>query len=309
MGGEDGTNLSPEERLDTLRREYPRLRAKYGPQHPDVVQTRREIEMLEAQTSVAYDTEAVLEQLRFRAQGACLRPWSVIHQNIPRFAVFSSSSIDSRSDLALARSESIQNKGKVTRATNPTYIQLQAQLNANSKEREILLAQRDSFRDKLETYERRVAAMPDVERVYQGLVRDYEDTQAEIPRKPKTNSTAAELSQSLEAERMSERFSLIEAAPTSDRTDKTEAKGHSWRGFDFVDCGIGVGLVLIADFFDQGLYGARQLAFVTGEAPLVAVPRIVTSADRASVVGHGPALGLGDDNHPPAWRWRPCIST
>lgn len=270
------TALSPEERLNMLRRDYSRLQAIYGPQHPDVLQTRREIEALEGQTSGSYDTEAILAQLGIAQKelAEALERYSPEHPEVR-----AAKQLIERltTDLAWARSNPSKTD-KAKEGRNPAYVQLQAQLNALALERKNLLAERASLQEKLGGYEARVLAMPDIERVYRGLMRDYENAQLKY-RETKDKQLEAELSQSLETDRMSERFSLIE--PPQLPTTPTKPKRTAIVGIGLMlALAVGIGLVLVADFFDEGIYGPRQLAVITGEVPLVTIPRIVTLADR-----------------------------
>jgi hypothetical protein len=78
---------------------------------------------------------------------------------------------------------------------------------------------------------------------------------------------------------MSERFSLIEPPQLPTKPIKPKRKAIVGVGL-MLALAVGIGLVLVADFFDEGIYGPRQLAVITGEVPLVTIPRIVTLADR-----------------------------
>lgn len=272
---DDEGELSPEQRLRALRREYARLQSSYTEEHPDVVHTRREIETLTRQTSTPYNAPDIMEQLRnARSQLAeALDRYSPEHPEVKNAQRLVE---QLTTDLALARSNPPQ-RNNGNGATNPAYVQLHAQLNAANSERKSLLAQRGSLRTKLEEYETRVLAIPESEREYRALVRDYENAQLKY-NETKDKQLAAELSQSLEEGRKSERFTLIEppqlpVVPIKPRRLLIVALGL------VLSMGLGVVVVLLADFVDDGIYGPRQLAVIAGQPPMVMIPRIVTSAD------------------------------
>src|SRR5690606_26917302 len=141
-----------------------------------------------------------------------------------------------------------------------------------------LESQRQSLEKRLAVYEKRIMEAPEVERIYHSLMRDYDNARKSYS-ETLDKQLAAELSQSLETERKSERFVLIEPPQLPTRT----AAPTKWlvvlAGFMLASAS-GVGLVALTDLFDDRVHSARQLAAVTGEMPLQVVPYIQTPAER-----------------------------
>ncbi len=262
--------------LEAKRHEFSRLRATYGPGHPDVVRAQREIAAMESQTTGSADMASAENQLlvaRDKLAQAQQR-YSSKHPEVLRMEEIVEGFV---ADLEQARKQPPQ-EDKAKPAANPEFILLQAQLASLSAERQALIDDRKAAQAKLARYEARVVAMPEIERTYLALMRDY-DNQLSKYRETKDKQLAAELSQSLETERKSERFSLIEPPQLPIQPIKPKRMVIAGVGM-LLAIGFGAALVILLDLLDQGIYGGRQLAAMTGEGPLVTVPQIMTRADR-----------------------------
>jgi hypothetical protein len=124
---------------------------------------------------------------------------------------------------------------------------------------------------------------PDVERIYHALVRDYDNARRKY-NETRDKQLAAELSQSLETERKSERFVLIEPPQLPTRPGGPGKWLIVLAGFVLASAS-GVGLVALSDLFDDRIHSPRQLAALTGEMPLQVVPYIQTPAERWRAIG------------------------
>lgn len=275
---------SPAAQLETLRSEFSRLRGTYGEAHPEAVRMSQEIRALESLTEQTRNARAISRDLdQAKEELAALRErYSSEHPDVRRLQT----TVDRlAAELATARSgEGISNAADT--ATNPVFVQLISQLNALQAEREGLLSHQAALQQKLQSYESRLLATPDVERQYLALMRDYENAKAKF-KETKDKHLAAVLSQSLETESKGERFTLIEPpqVPVNPIRPKRQLimGGGGALGLAF-----GFGLVFLLSVFDQRIYNGRRLAAVTGEPPLVMIPDIRTSADRlrsTAVVG------------------------
>lgn len=276
---EDGKQaLSPEARLYQFRAERSQLSGIYGNGHPDVVHLNSEIAALERQTGAGVDSAAIQVELDVaREQLADARQRnSPEHPNVLQLQA----TVDRLSeDLAAAREQAILAvpTDTVDRSANPAYNHIAALIQAADVEVRSLQAQRKRLATKLEEYQERVVATPQIERAYRSLVRDYENAQAQY-KETRDKQLSAELSQSLELENKSERFSLIEPPQVPHQPEKPNRFAIIGLGF-MVALGVGGGLVLLAGFMDDGIYGARELAALIGEPPLVAVPQIASPGD------------------------------
>jgi hypothetical protein len=159
-------------------------------------------------------------------------------------------------------------------------MQLRGQLNEVLSEMASLQGQRRTLGQSLLEIQARIGAMPEVERAYLTLTRDYENAQRSY-NDTRNKQLAAELGQALEMESKSERFSLIE--PPALPTEPEQPNKMLIIGFGIVFAiAAGIGMVLVVDLFDDRIHGSRQLARITGEFPLVVIPYIYTPRERAS---------------------------
>ncbi len=266
-----------EDRLQALRGEYSRLRAIYGPEHPDVIRAQREVAAMESR-AVGDENNAASLAIQLRtARDELAQARELYSSKHPEMRRLEAVVDRLTSELDLARQQTSQ-QDESKPAANPQYVLLQVQLKSLGTERQSLLAEREALQDKIAEYEVRALAMPEIERAYLSLVRDYENKLVKY-KETKDKQLAAELSQSLETERMSERFSLIE--PPQLPVDPIRPKRMVIVGVGaLLAIGIGAALVIALDLMDQGIYGSRQLTSVIGEGPLVTIPLIVTRASR-----------------------------
>src|SRR5262245_58234674 len=129
---------TPQERLRALQAQYASISSKYGPDHPDIRRLKREIAVLEGQISA-----------------------------------------QAKADPATpAAKEKSAATDPVEGADNPAYVILAAQLESTKRELAQLAGQRDDLRAKQRTYDARLQQIPEVEREYSELTRDYSNAQA-----------------------------------------------------------------------------------------------------------------------------------
>lgn len=176
-------------------------------------------------------------------------------------------------------------------AADPLYVNLRSQLNAVNVNLASLESEKRLLAERLKKFEQRAMTTPEVERLYLSLVRDYDNARRKY-NETKDKQLAAELSQSLEIERKSERFTLIEP-PMLPTAPQPPTKLMLVAGGLLVAIGFGIGFVLLADVFDTRVYGARQLAALTGEMPLVVIPYFRTPGEERRFVMSNAASAAG----------------
>lgn len=155
---------------------------------------------------------------------------------------------------------------------NPAYTQIRARIIANSTELDALKKTRQEVEKQLADYEARVTQAPIVEQQYLGMTRDYQAA-LDRYRDVKTKLMDAKLSESLESESKGERFTLIDPPRLSYDPIKPNRPAMLFLGI-VLAIGSGFGTVTLRQAFDQGIYGARGLASITGSQPLAVIPVI-----------------------------------
>ena len=266
--------LDPISRLKVLKTELAGAAAQYSPDHPDVLRLRREIGGLEKQTgAVSPNEEQAKEMSRLRAElAAAKEKYSSDHPDVIQLST-TLSALEA-SLKAPATPESIVAAEK---PENPAYITLQAQLQAVNSDFKAMTAKRDELQAKLREHEKRLTRMPQVEREYFNLKRDYENSQLRY-RELKAKQMEAEVGQQLEKERKGERFTLIDPPQLPEKPVKPNRLAILLLGF-ILSLGGGLGYALVAESMDQSLRGSSSVAAALGTAPLAVIPYIDNSED------------------------------
>lgn len=160
---------------------------------------------------------------------------------------------------------------------NPRYLRLREQIQAIDQELEVLARRRALVEAQTQEISQRLARTEEIEQRYNALVRDHRsasDDYATIRRK----ELSADLGQSLEAEQMSERFTLIEPPRVPKQPDSPNRLLILVAG-SVLSVGAGFATGVVAELLDPAVHGSKRLAKITGAAPLVVVPYIRTRAE------------------------------
>jgi polysaccharide chain length determinant protein (PEP-CTERM system associated) len=168
-------------------------------------------------------------------------------------------------------------KNAPSAATNPVYLQLKSQLEMADIQQRNLIKQRESLNQELKTVETQISQTPEVELEYADLMRDLDSNKAKY-KELKEKYLEAKLSQSLEDEQRSERFSVSESAVVPTKPEKPERLKVLLMGLvASVVCGIGIGVG--AEILTGGVRGQQAVTFLTGMQPLVVIPYIQNQQD------------------------------
>jgi uncharacterized protein involved in exopolysaccharide biosynthesis len=269
-----GPEWDPVLRLRMLQSQYISLKSKYGSNHPDVREAEREIKALEIEIGPGGSYTA-LDQTRqaIEAELANLRKnYSEAHPDVVRL----------KRELenvtaTLAKTPVVSGSTEAAPPTNPTYIQLTAQLTAINSQANALIQQRSLLQTKFQQFEEDILAGPEIEREYLDVRRNYENAVNSF-NDVKERLTRAELGESLEAESKSERFSLIEPPNFPIRPVSPNRPAVLVLGI-IISLLVGTGLAIFVEMTDDRVYGPRQFSSVTGTPPLVVVAKIQTAED------------------------------
>ncbi len=199
--------LSPEDRLKTLKADLASLRARYGPDHPDVRKAEREVAGLQTEVSSDNGVNDLLRQLEDdQARLAAARQrYSAGHPDVVTLERAVASLQQQIRDAPAA--ERVREARR--NPDNPAFIQVKAQLDAVLAERAEMERKIVSLDSRLDDLQKRMSQAPDVEKEYRALLKDYEGAQLKY-QEVRSKQMEAQLSQNLETERKGERFTLIE---------------------------------------------------------------------------------------------------
>jgi len=267
--------LDPISRLKILKTELAGATAQYSPEHPDVLRLRREIAGLEQQTGmVSPNEEQAKEMSRMRTELAAAREkYSADHPDVIRL-----SNALTALEVSLKAPQTPEAIVAAEKPENPAYITLQAQLQAVNSDTKAMTAKRDELQTKLGVHERRLTHMPQVEREYANLKRDYENSQMRY-RELKAKQMEAEVGQQLEKERKGERFTLIDPPQLPEKPVKPNRIAILLLGF-ILSLGGGLGYALVAESLDPSLRGSQSVSAALGTAPLAVIPYMQNSEDQ-----------------------------
>lgn len=259
--------LSPKARLRLLKAQYSALNAKYGAQHPDVVNLRRQIESLNGSAGEAQLTVNLNE---LEAQlAAANQKYGKAHPEVLQLT----------REIEAARKIRVAEPVTTVEAPdNPVYIQTQGQLSAVNAELNMAAAQIAALQDKMNDVEERILKSPEVERTYVALKREHDTAVAKYD-DLQERENQAELAKNLETEQMGERLSLIEPPPLPNAPISPNRPAIILLGV-VLALSCAVAAAILADSLDGRIYGHRRLTTILGQSPLVFVPRIQSANDR-----------------------------
>ena len=267
-----------EERLRVLLAQHATASAVYGPDHPDVRRQQREIAALRAEV-VALGRADVSEQRR-RLEGeltAARQRYGEDHPDVQRLrrslAAFDGSQATTTAPLR-ERPAVVETSQA---AENPVYTMLASQLEGVERELKQLVGTRDDLRVRQRTYDSRLLQIPEVEREYRELTRDYGNAQTRY-QEIKNKQLQAEGALELEKDHKGERFSLSEPANLPSRPDTPNRPKVLLLGL-LAALGSGVGLAWLREMFDASIKGPGHLARIAPVPILTAIPYIDTRGE------------------------------
>lgn len=270
----DRAMLSPAEQLASLQVRRAAMSARYGAKHPDVVALDRQIAAFSA-SGVASSPDSTALTLRIQTLQAELQTAR------QRYGAKHPDALKLERELAAARVQ----LGAVPAApalqpgaTNPDYLQLQAEFAGINGEIRAILDQQQLVEQKREKLEERVLTGPTVERDYVALKREYDTALAKYL-DVRSKAAEAELTQSLETQRMGQTLTLIE--PPIEPTAPIKPNRRAILAIGLLAAIVG-GIItgVLHDAADERVHGWRQLAAISGQTPFAIVPFIRTDEDR-----------------------------
>jgi uncharacterized protein involved in exopolysaccharide biosynthesis len=185
----------------------------------------------------------------------------------------------------------------IDRNSNPAYVSLLTQLRSAEADERSLETQRAQLREKIETYEKRIFATPQVEAEYSALTRELENRRVKY-QETLAKQLEAERARTLEQERMGERFLLIEPPLEPVTPHSPNRVAIMLLGIVF-SAGGGLGAAVAAENLDRSVRGSKGVAAITGALPIAMIPVIPTGLEkdashrRRAVVGAAAAGAVG----------------
>jgi len=266
--------LTTTDRLRALKSELASARAVYAADHPDIARLTREIEGLEAQGEAAVDDNDLLRRLdAARADlGAAREKYSPEHPDVKNLE-----RTVAGLEAELAKPHATSKPRTVEAPDNPAYIQIQAQLSSVLNDQQSLAGKMTSLRAQADSYTKKVAMTPLVEREYRELARDYENAQARY-QEVRAKQMEAQLAQSLETNRKGERFTLIEPPLPPEEPVSPNRLAVFVIGL-ILSGALAAAFAAVREATDTSVRGRRDVELLANSAPLALIPEIITATD------------------------------
>ncbi len=269
--------LDASSRLKTLRTNYTSLLARYSPDHPDVIQTRREIAALAQETGETSATDEQSKQLvAMRGELAQLQKrYAADHPDVVKLKKSVAALEEAlRADPVIP----IESQVGAQKPENPAYLTLRSQMDAAEGELLTWRNQRETLKNKIADYEVRLAETPEIERELTNMTREYANT-IDKYRDIKNKQLEAEVSQQLEQERRGERFTLIDSPQFPEEPVSPNRPLILFVGLT-LSLGGGLGYATVMEGMDRSVRGGRGVLALTQAPPLAVIPYMENSEDR-----------------------------
>jgi uncharacterized protein involved in exopolysaccharide biosynthesis len=269
--------FGPEDRLKALKSQLAEYKARYGPNHPDVLSTQREVDGLEKEVAAEDHTGDSLRQLsEAKAQlAADLEKYSEQHPDVIRLRKTIASL-----EQAVAHDAAAGTKQVATdHADNPVWIQVKGQLDATGVEHAEAVKKRDELQARYREYERRTTEEPEVERQYREMARELESAQLKY-QEMLSKQTEAQVSENLETERKGEKFTLIEPPQPPEKPISPNRFLIFFAGL-VLSVALGAAAVFGREALDASVRGPMDIRQMLQVPALASIPVIYTEDDRA----------------------------
>ena len=267
--------MSSADRLKMRKADLADLKARYGASHPDVLKAAREIEGLQTQVSADGSANDLIRRLDdARAELADVKgKYSPDHPDVQRLGRVI---VEIEKQLSgLPATERVRQAR--SNPDNPAYIQLKAQFDSTISEKALTERRAAELQHRLDDYQRKLSAAPEVERQYRQLARDYENAQTKY-QEVRLKQREAESSQNLETERKGERFTLIEPPMPPEEPISPNRPVLLLLGL-VASIALSLAAVFSLDALDPSVRGAGDLTRLVEVAPLASIPHISTQEE------------------------------
>ncbi|MHC1743876.1 MAG: GumC family protein [Syntrophobacteraceae bacterium] len=289
-----GKVITPAERLQQAQLELANLRSRCSELHPSVVAKKHECALLETESrgAVAGD-EGATERAELEAKLTALRSkYSEKHPEV-QATLRAIEKVKRESEAASSRPRKGQARGGAS-ATNPAYVNLQAELDRIGVSISSLKAEKTRFEKQIAEVYKKLHAMPQVAKGFMAL-----DTELQIARthynEIQQKLLAARVAQGMEEEQLGESFEVIEPAFLPEKPYKPNRLAIMLIGI-VLGVGFSVGTAALKEISDRSVRDASGLEALTSFRVISVIPRIITREDlarkrRRRVVATATSLG------------------
>jgi uncharacterized protein involved in exopolysaccharide biosynthesis len=270
--------MTPKEELETLRSEYVGLRATLSEGHPDVIALKKKLDALATEVTTREDLRKRYGELRDKETQLALISKKLSSKH-PDVIKLNKEVTRLKAEVDTLSKKQVVLKAEDEKPENPSYINLQTQIASTQLEIDNAKQELAQLGEAYETYQKRVESTPQVEQQYRSLERDYANAQAKY-QETMSRLMAAREAKGLEESRMGEKFTLVDPPITPEKPYKPNRLAILLIGL-VLAAGAGVGFGSMAEYMDQSVRRADDLARVAGHPILAVIPYLETPQDRA----------------------------
>lgn len=267
--------LNPTEQLAQLQLEKMRLLSVYSPEHPDVKQIEKEIDIL--RRTAGDDSQFIatlatqVEQARVTLQEN-LERYSPDHPDVVR-ARRTLGSLENELSEARASRRSSQN----AMPADPYARQLQIGINEEDRNIRDYQRQITELEQEVAELESNISMSPAVAREYEVMRRQNETAMANL------NDARQQLDDAVKAQKLEsggsgDRFTIIEPAVVPSKPYKPNRVAIVLLAF-VLALGVGVVLAMILDTLDDTVKGTRDVMRLIGTPPMAVIPYLETAVE------------------------------
>ena len=265
--------LGDADRLRAVQSQLRQYKAVYHEDHPVLLRLKREeASLLQGLSNYdAYnDTAKQLQQQQDKLSALRVK-YTQDHPQIIK--------TERMAEQLIATLNGMKKSNEAPRADNPAYLIVKTQLDSTNEDIRASIKKIDSLNKKIERYEGYLSRGPQVEQVYQTLIRDYQNTYVKY-QEIRSKMMSAELAKNLESERKGERFTLIQ--PPELPVDPVSPNRTALVLIGFViGVGAGVGVVILLEALSNCVYSRTDLVSLTGNAPLAVISYLETQEEQS----------------------------
>ena len=271
--------MPPADRLRALESYLASVKGIYTKDHPDIVRTEKSIAALRAEIGEEDDgiDERAQELDALRGQrDALLDRYEPFHPDVVRL----DRQIAAGEEALQAAREAKTERASGERATNPAYVQLQAQLASEIVEQKELGEKEKQLKARLADLEARIAQTPAVERDSSALARSLESARLKY-REVSAKQQEAIVAQNLEMDSKAERFQLIEP-PLVPQQPVSPNRGVILLLSAVLAVAASIAAMALREATDSSVRDFKELRAL-GLVPLGIIPAILTQDDRRTI--------------------------
>lgn len=276
MGASGERVMDPQARLRALEVTLADLQAKFSEDHPDIRKIRREKAELEKMVGPKGGSASLKRQKLTQLKAELAQKqgkYSDEHPDIRKL----------KNEIArLEQAPDNSAPGKpVADPENPAYISLTTQIESAKNDVASMQRQRETLKEKVGSFNRRLEETPKMEQEYFALQRDYTNATTKY-QEVMNKILEARISEGMEEHQKGEKFTLVDPASFPEKPVKPKRLLIILAGFIF-SLGAGLGAVALVEQMDHSVASAKELSAFTGMPVLGTIALIQTKEDVAQI--------------------------